>query len=511
MSEDSDHTFSRLLTSGGIVFLGLVFNYGMGFITRVVIARLLGPGSYGGIALGLSLLTTATVVVLIGADTGVGRYLPREDESEFKRGVLVSAYQIVIPLSIAAGLLVAVLAEPIARHAFHNTEITSIVRIFGLTIPFSAFMKLTLGSTRGYQQPRSRVFIQNIGLPLARIVLVTIVLLLGFRSVGVSWAYAGAYGTATALSVYYLVRHTSLFDRIEYRPVRRELFAFSLPLMITMSMNTVFHNFDNFLIGYFAATDLVGTYDVAYRLPFLLTTTLTAFGFIFMPIISELQSDGKMDELGETYRIVTKWIFIATLPLALVLVSYPRMVITYTFGGEYAAGGAALAVLGVGFFIHTSLGLSGEMLTALGRSRTMMYDSIVVAIVNILLNLYLIPQYSMVGAAVATTIGYVTMNSLYIVQLYREIGTHPISGAILRPGIVALALWAVSYGVLRVTDLVVLPAVIGVTVVFSVLYVVIALRFGVVKPKEAALLGTFEQRFGVNLDPVRVVAKRLAG
>lgn len=511
MSEESDNTFSRLLASGGIVFLGLVFNYGMGFVTRVVIARLLGPGSYGGIALGLSLLTTATVVVVIGVDTGVGRYLPREDKPAFKRGVLVSAYQAVIPLSIVVGLAVAVFAEPIAHYAFDNTGITSIIRIFGLTIPFSALMKLTIGSTRGFQQPQSRVFIENIGLPLARIALVTIVLLLGFQSVGVSWAYTGAYGTAAALSLYYLIRYTPLFDRIECRSMHRELLIFSLPLMITASMYTIFHNIDTFMIGYFAPANLVGTYDVAYRLPFLLKITLTAFGFIFMPTISALHSNGNVAEMGQMYRIGTKWIFLTTLPLALALIFYPTIVITYTFGDEYTAGSVALAILGVGFFGHTVIGLSGEMLTAIGKTRLMMYDSLVVAVVNILLNLYLIPRYWMIGAAIATTVGYVVMDALYVVQLYREIGTHPFSRAILRPGIVAFALWSLGYGFLRITDLIVLPAVILVTVLFSVLYVVIVLRFGIIEPEEAALLDTCEQRFGVDLDPVRMIAKRLAG
>lgn len=511
MSEDSNRTFSRLLKSGGIVFIGLIINFGTGFLTRVIIARLLGPGYYGEIALGISLLTTATVVVVVGVDTGIGRYLPRGEQPAFKRGVLVSAYQIVAPLSIAAGLLIAVLAGSIARYAFHNPGMTPIIRIFGLIVPFSVFIRLTIGSTRGFQQADIRVYIQNITLPVARIAFVTIVLLLGFRTVGISWAYAGAYGTAAALSLYYLIRYTPLFERTEFKPMRRKLLAFSLPLMVTTSMYKIFHNLDTFLIGYFTTSDIVGIYDVAYRLPFLLKITLTAFAFIFMPTISELQTEGKLTDMRQTYQIVTKWITLSTLPLTLVLVFYPTLVIKYTFGGEYTTGSVAMAVLAVGFFVHTVIGLSGEVLTAIGKTRTLMYVSLLVVVVNTLLNLYLIPQYSMIGAAIATTVGYVLMGSLYIIQLYREIGAHPFSGGILRPGAVALVVWITGYGLLRVTDLIVLPAVITVTVLFAVLYVVIVLRFGIVEPEEAALLVTFEQRFGIDLDPIRMIAKRLAG
>jgi O-antigen/teichoic acid export membrane protein len=511
MSEDSNSTFSRLLTSGGIVFIGLIINFGMGFLTRVVIARVLGPGDYGAISLGISLLTMTTVIVVIGVDTGVGRYLPRYDQPELRRGILVSAYQTVVPLSIVISLLIAFFAEPLSRHVFHNPGATLIIRIFGLTIPFSAFIRLTVGSTRGLQQPRLRVFIQNIGLPIARIGFVVAALLLGFRSIGVSWAYAVAYGSAAALSLFYLIRYTPLFERIESRSMHRKLLTFSLPLMVTTAMYTIFQNIDTFMIAYFLTEDIVGIYDVAYRLPSFLRITLTAFGFLFLPTISKLHSSGESDEMQETYRTVSKWIFLPTLPMALVLVFYPELVITYTFGGEYVSGSGALTILAIGFFIHSVVGLSGEMLTAIGKTRTMMYDSLVVAAVNILLNLYLIPRYWMIGAAIATTVGYLVMDSLYLGQLYRETGTHPFSRGILLPGVVALALWSVGYGVLRTADLVVLPAVIVVTVLFLVLYVVIILRFGVIEPEEAALLGTFEQRFDVNLDIIRTIAKRLAG
>ena len=89
------------------------------------------------------------------------------------------------------------------------------------------------------------------------------------------------------------------------------------------------------MIGAFASTGDVGIYNVAYPLSNLLTITLTAFAFIFMPTISELHSDGKIDEMKRTFEVVSKWILLATLPLFLILVSYPSLVIRNTFGPEY--------------------------------------------------------------------------------------------------------------------------------------------------------------------------------
>lgn len=511
MAESSDSTFSRLFTSGGIVFVGMVFNLGLGFLARLVIARLLGTVSYGSVTIGIALLTTTSALVVVGMDTGIGRYLPRYDDSSQRRGVLVSAYQVVIPLSIMMGAAVAVLAGSIAEYVFHDPSLTVIIRIFGLTIPFGAFVKLTIGSVRGMKQSLPRVYIKNITFPVTRFALVAIAVFFGFGASGVSVAYAVAYATATALSIYYLVRHTILFSETDATGMHRELLVFSAPLMITATTNTLFQNIDIFILGYFYSPGTVGVYTAVYPLTTLLTTLLVGFSFVTMPTISELQSNGDDDRFHRVYQVVCKWIFLLTLPIFLVFVSYPDLVIQYTFGPKYLTGSLTLVILTIGFFSHTIVGPSGDTLTALGHPRLVMYINVLVTSVNAVLNLILIPRYSFVGAAVASTTGFVLMNGLYLTLLYRESGVQPFRGALLKPGIAAGVLWVGGYWLVGTVFTVTLPILIIQVIVFLPLYALIVLRFGGIEREEAALLGTFEERVGLNLDGIRAIAKRLSG
>ena len=511
MGDETDSKFQRLFTAGSVVFLGLVLQLGLGFLARVVIARWLGRVDYGGIALGVTILNTAAILVVIGIDTGVGRFLPRYDDAEHRRGVLVSAYQLIVPLSVVVGLAVALLAGPIATHAFHSPMLTPIIRTFALTIPLAAFVRLTVGSIRGMKQSVPRVYIQNISLPLSRFVLIGIVLFVGYQAVEVAWAYAGAYVVATILSLYYLYQHTSLFSRQPALSMHRDLLVFSAPIVVTMTMNTMFQNVDVFLLGYFASTGDVGIYTVVYPLASLLTTMLMAFGFIFMPTVSELDASGDVAEMRRTYGVISKWTCMTTLPLFLIVASFPGLLIRNTFGSEFTAGSIALTVLAVGFFTQGAIGPCGDMLTAIGKTRLIMYDNASVAGMNIVLNLLLIPRYSYVGAAIATTVGFVLMNTLYLVQLYRETGAHPFRGALLRPSVVGISLWVLLYGGARTLFSLSLPVSIAVIAVFCPLYAVCVLRFGGIEAEEVTLLGAFEERLGFDLDGVRAIAKRLAG
>lgn len=507
--EENDSFVSTLFASGGILFVGLMIQFGIGFFAKIIIARYLGPVDYGGVALGIVLLGTVSTVVLVGTNTGVSRYLPRHDSPARRRGILLSSFQIALPLAVVAGLVIAIFAEPIARYAFKNPSIASIIRVFGLAVPLAVLVRLTVGTIRGMQETVPRVYINNISIPLARFGLIAVVVLVGLGTIGVAWAYLGAYGIGAALSLYYLIRHTPLFERIKAVSMRRELLVFSAPLMVTATMNTVLGNFDTLMLGYFAGAGIVGIYQVVYPLASKLPITLRAFGFIFLPMISEFHSEGRIDEMKRMYQVVTKWIFIVTLPLFLVIAFYPRLVIRNTFGPEYVAGGLALSVLAIGFFTHTIAGPSGNTLISVGRSRLIMYIQVTGAAVNVVLNLILIPRYSLLGAAIATTISYALMNAIYVVYVYRIVGTHPFTGALLRPGVAAIVLWLPFYWILETYLAVNVPILVIEMLVFMSLYIIVILRFGGVEQEELMLLRQFEDRSGIDLDPLRAVARRV--
>ena len=512
MSDDAadGSTARKLFTSGGIVFVGIALQLGLGFLARLVIAWLLGPVDYGAVALGLTLLTSVSILVLVGTDTGVGRFLPRHDDPARRRGVLSSAFRVVVPLSIVVGVGLVLLADPLASRAFDDPDTAPVIRAFGFAVPFAALVRLAVGGARGMEQSLPKVYLQNIALPVVRLGFVVAALLLGFRATGVAWAYAAAYAATGALALVYLVRHTPLFDDGPTASMYRPLLAFSVPLMVTATMNMVFQNIDTLMLGVFATTGDVGVYNVVYPLAQLLTVALTAFGFLFMPAISKLHTDGERAEMERTYQVVSKWILFATLPMFFVLAFDPRTVIGLTFGSEYVSGGLVLTVLAVGFVTHAITGPSGNVLTALGRSRTIMYDNTLVAGVNVALNLVLIPRYSYLGAAVATTVGYALMNGLYLAQLHRSTGMHPFRRALVAPTVAAVVLWVGLYaatGYLVEGGPVELVGRVG---VFLVLYPLVVLRFGGVEPEDVSLVAAFENRVGVDLAPVRSVAGRIA-
>lgn len=501
--------FRRLFRGAGIVFAGTILELAVSFLAQLLIARYLGPINYGAVALGLKVMTAGSIIVLVGLDSGIGRYLPRYDTPAERRGVLVSAFQLALPVAVLAGAVVFVTADLIATEAFHDASVAPILRVFSIALPFAAFVRLTVGSIQGMQQSLPKVVIQHLTLPIVRFLSIAGVLALGLGAVAAAWAYGLAYIVAGLLGLYYLLRYTPLFERTEPVLMRRELLAFSAPLMITAAMLQILSHIDTFFLGYFSSTGTVGIYNVVYPLGQLLTVVLSAFGFMIMPAISSLDADESAGEMRRTYQIAAKWVLLATLPVFLVVALFPEMVLKLTFGGEYVPGALALSVLSVGFFTHAIVGPNGNTLTSVGRTQVIMYDNIAIAVTNVALNLLLIPRYGLLGAAVATSVSYGLLNALYTYQLYRETGIQPFTSGMIRPTVVAFALVGVLYWVTTAFFSVTLPLLVGMYGVFLLLYALIIARFGGIEDEEILLLWSFEERFGIDLGPLKRIVEKL--
>lgn len=499
----------RLFKGAGIVFAGVVLELFVSFLAKLLIARYLGPTDYGAVSIGLKIMTATSIFVLVGLDRGIGRYLPRRDDPSQRRGVLKSALEIALPIGVLAGVGLFLTADLIAVHVFHDAAVAPVIRVFSVVLPFAAVFRLSIGSVQGMQQSLPKVVIQNLTLPITRFLLVAVVLLYGLGTIAAAWAYGFAYVLAGLLGAYYLIRYTPLLADAPATSMHRELLVFSAPLMITAAMLQILSHIDTFFLGYFASTGVVGVYNVVYPLAQLLTIVLTAFGFMVMPAISSLDAEGSVGEMRRTYQLSAKWILLATLPVFLVVVLFPEMVIRVTFGAEYDSGALALSVLAVGFFAHAIVGPNSNTLTSIGRTQLIMYDNVAVAVANVALNLLLIPEYGILGAAVATSIAYGSLNALYTYQLYRATGIHPFTAGMVRPSLIALAVVGVVYWVTTTLFVVTLPVLVVGFVAFVSLYVLIVLRFGGIEDEELVLLWSFEERFDVDLGPIKRVAEKI--
>ncbi|GCF15394.1 hypothetical protein Harman_33290 [Haloarcula mannanilytica] len=202
--------------------------------------------------------------------------------------------------------------------------------------------------------------------------------------------------------------------------------------------------------------------------------------------------------MKKLFQSVTKWIFVVTVPLFFTIAFFPESTIKLTFGSDYIEGAAALSVVTVGFFTHSIAGLNGATMTSLGNTKMIMYDNIIVAIINFGLNVLLIPQYPLLGAAVATAVAYSILNVLYSYQLYTRTGLHPFTVQFGEMAIMATVFIISGKAIGSYFSPMSNLGFLSFILISSLVYFVIVLRFMTITDAEKELGDAVEQK-GIDL------------
>lgn len=442
----------RVAKGSGIVFAGQIAGKLVGVCLQAVLSRGLGKALYGTYTLAFSIMQILREVGALGLHGGVVRFgaeAQAKNNSARVKGTLIASLGIgaVASLVLAAALYGA--SDWLAITAFRDASLGPVLRAFAAACPFYVMTFLTSRAARGLQVMLADVVVGTVAQPLVNLLLVSGAFLLGYGLDGAVTAFVASAITSGLLGLYVLTRIAPVLldGRLSAAYDVRELLAYSLPVM-GVTVTTLFvDQADRIMLGLLASSADVGLYNVAALLATQVRFMLTSISATFTPLISDLYHTDRREELHQLFRITTRWIVTLSMPLALVLALFPDPLL-WIFGAEFRAGAPVVLVLAISSFLNAGVGTIGLMLQMSDHERLVLLDSIAMAVLNVALNLWLIPLYGPVGAALATAISITAINAVQYVQLRYLLGMTPFSAAYLRPiaaGVVAgLAGWGAS-------------------------------------------------------------------
>ncbi|AIY90168.1 flippase [Geoglobus acetivorans] len=503
-----NHALQRIARGTGIVFAGTVISMFFGFLSRTLIARYFSVGEYGVYNLAITILSVALVIVTLGFPSSLPREIAVYREKEpSKVKTLISTALTTVALTSAVWTIVLVLgAEDLAR-IFSDERLVYAVEVTALALPFSALTGVIISITQGFGRVREKVYFQNIVYPVFWLVFVLLIVALDLHFSTIFWAYVLAQSITFFLLFFEVIR-TEIFGIGPYlnRNIGKELIKFSVPLMLTGIAGFVMTWMDTLMLGYYKSSEIVGLYSAATPLARLLPIFLNSAAFLYPSIISRLYAHEKLTEMKRAYQVLTKWIFLLTLPLFSIMMLFPAATIAFFFGPNYISASQALQILALGFMFHTFLGLNGLSLVVIGESRFIMVSSILSSILNLMLNALLIPVYGMSGAATATAVSYIAGNVLVSIKLYRETKIHPFSRNYVKPLTISFLL----LGLIQSLHLEV-PNVwhaIPILVMFITLYGFLVLLSKSVDREDVELLLAIEKRLGIDLGAIKKILRK---
>jgi O-antigen/teichoic acid export membrane protein len=440
MNSDSD-LLTKVMKGVGFIFLGIILSKLAGYVFRVIIARFLGPESYGWITLGFAVIGVITTLCLLGLPQGIVRFVSEyKAKKEISKilGIIRVSLELTGFFSVIVSIFLFVLSDYIAIRIFSDPAFGVILRVMAFGIPFkvllTTFEKTILAMQRVEYNTLSRSFGEN----LVKIVLSVFFVLFGYGIIWVAsaWVFSLFCGLLfLMLSLHYKILPLNGMINASNKDFKK-LFKFSFPLLLTDVFAFLLTWTDTILIGIFLLSADVGIYNAAIPTAMLVYVIPTAMRTMFFPVMSEHYA--KKENFIPFYKKISDWIVVLTLPVAAYLILFGKQFLELFFGEIYVSGFWALGIICFSYFIYALANTSHIMLYVMKKTKVIMFNTIVAIVVNILLNIWLIPKYGIIGAAIATGVAVIIRAVLILSEGLYFFGSLPITNRTILPFIAVI-------------------------------------------------------------------------
>lgn len=421
-----DKDFSELLKGSGISFFLRFGGLAIGYLLTLVIANLFGAKGLGDYVLAITILRLFTLLAKLGLDTTSIRFIASFASQNKWSSIFRFRKQVVIILSfstVIASLFMYFLAEPIAD--LINTNYKYIKLNAFLVLPLSFFM-LHYESLRGLKRIAEFSFFYVMSQALFTIVSLLIIYQFTTTSDVPIYAYFVSViivSILSFLSFKYSVKKLSDGQESADLEIRsyENLLKISIPLMFAQSVQFIMAWTDKLMLGSMSTLEEVGIYHTAFKLSMFAAVALMSINSIASPKFAEMYAKNDMKGLRKIVRQSTKMIFWTSVPLVIIFFMFPEFLLGL-FGEEFKVGVNAFILLSCGKLFSSFSGSVGNILQMTGNQNILAKILLFAAILNIVLNLYLIPKYGIDGAALASVISIVVWNSGMILAVKKKLG-----------------------------------------------------------------------------------------
>ena len=181
MDESRLRDVQVLARGTGIALPGQLLGRVITFLGLTVLARLLGPPSFGLYAIGWTLLKVGTTLASFGLPVGVVRLGSQERETNPARfrGVLLQSLGTALAIGAALGIALSLSAPWLASNVFHNPDLVPVLRLFAPIIALAAGLQVASAATRITRRVHFSILAQELMQPGLYLILSAGALLLG--------------------------------------------------------------------------------------------------------------------------------------------------------------------------------------------------------------------------------------------------------------------------------------------------------------------------------------------
>lgn len=390
------------------IIWNLIEKYGIQLVSLVigiVLARLLTPSDYGLIGM----ITVFFAIAMVFVNSGFGMAFIQNKEATEKDGGTIFIFNIVVSLVL---YLVLWFLAPYIALFYDQAQLIKLVRIASLVIVINSFSMMHIANLKKQVDFKKKSIITFISTLFSGFIGISAALLdFGVWSL-VFQKLSNALITTISLWVFYKWRPLIIF---EIRSLKK-LFSFSLWILLSSLMTTIFNNIYVLVIGKYFPLSQLGFYSKAKGYQTLLSQQpSSAIGVVSFPVFSKLQ--GNPVALKSSLKKFTQHLMFFLAPLIGIAIVVAKPMILIVLTEKWVPMTQYLQVLLVAAILYPMHLLNVQLLNAIGKTKLNFFLSLIKNLLRVL-NIIIMYQYGIIFIIIGEVI--VSFLSLFVNGFYSK-------------------------------------------------------------------------------------------
>ncbi len=421
----SEDIHLKELIQGSLTFFILrILGMVIGYAFTLIVTRNFGAFAWGIFALCFTVLQITSVIGKLGLDTALLRFIAQynaQGKVKTAKYIYLKSIIVIVPLALFLSVSLYYLSPLVAERVFAKEHLASYLKLMSFAlIPF-VLLSINSESLRAFKKIKEYTTLQNLLPFLCTFIFFSISFyIMHIKNIKVV-IIAYIFGISISFLFSFLLLNKEFSNKNgELEEVSlKQILSVSIPMLLSSSLFMIMSWADTIMLGMWRTEEEVGIYNVAVKLSLITSFTLAAVNSIAAPKFAEFWGNGDIKGLARVAQQSTKLIFWTSAPILVLYILFPKFFMGI-FGEEFRKGALALVFLTIGQFVNASVGSVGYILQMTGKQKIFQNIILIAAILNIMLNLLLIPKLGIVGAAVASAIAFCFINIVpfFLVRYY---------------------------------------------------------------------------------------------
>jgi O-antigen/teichoic acid export membrane protein len=402
---------------GGYTLLYRILGMGMSFLSITIITNQFGGDDYGLFTLSLTILQIATMFFSLGLPSAFIAFTGGFSSQAENKGLLIKSYKIILLTAILPLTLLYFQSDYVAL-LFSKPNLDFYIKTVAVGIFIQVLFELNINYFLSiHRQDLYAIFY----FLLPNTLFIGILLL--FKTVNLPDNYCMVAYVVTYLLV---LVGTSGFVFLQGNIVKvavstKEFLNKSIPMMLSGFFLILLNWTDILMLGKLETEENIGIYNAAFKVGYLTLFFVTMMNSFVVPKLSEFHHQKDYLSMKNFVNKATRIVTLLTLPVALFIILFSAQILHY-FGPGFEAGALSLIFITLGALFNAMTGNVDQILNMTNHQNLVRNIMFIGFLINIVGNLFLIPKYGYLGAAISSFVVNIIVNSIFVFAIKKKLG-----------------------------------------------------------------------------------------